>query len=66
MTWVDAAIFVNGQIRVVLEIEENNVRSLCLCTKVFAAALCNVPAIDVKERLWPYQELLSRSLPQSG
>jgi len=41
LTWVDAAIVVDGEIKVVLEIEESNVRPLYLCGKVFATALCN-------------------------
>ena len=38
---VDAALVVNGEIRVVIEIEFSNVRSLYLCGKVFATALSN-------------------------
>jgi hypothetical protein len=41
LAWVDAAIIINGEITVVLEIEESNVRPLYLCGKVFATALCN-------------------------
>ena len=38
---MDAAIVVGGQIKVVVEIEETNVRPLYLCGKVFATALCH-------------------------
>src|SRR5215469_11576704 len=41
LAWVDAAVVVNGEIQVVLEIDESNVRPLYLCGKVFATALCN-------------------------
>jgi hypothetical protein len=41
LAWVDAAIVVDGEIKVVLEIEESNVRPLYLCGKVFATALCS-------------------------
>jgi hypothetical protein len=38
---VDAALVVNGEIKVVIGIEFSNVRSLYLCGKVFATALSN-------------------------
>jgi hypothetical protein len=41
LAWVDAAIVVHGEIKIVLEIEESNVRPLYLCGKVFATALCS-------------------------
>jgi hypothetical protein len=41
LAWVDAAIVFNDEIKVVIEIEETNVRPLYLCGKVFATALCN-------------------------
>jgi hypothetical protein len=41
LVWVDAAIVVNDEIRVLVEIEFSNIRPLYLCGKVFASALCN-------------------------
>jgi hypothetical protein len=39
LAWVDAAIVVDGEIKIVLEIEESNVRPLYLCGKVFATSV---------------------------
>lgn len=41
LVWVDAALVVNDEIRVLVEIEFSNVRPLYLCGKVFASTLCN-------------------------
>jgi hypothetical protein len=39
MVWVDAAIILNGKIKIVVEIEESNIRPLHLCGKVLATAV---------------------------
>jgi hypothetical protein len=39
LAYIDAALVVNGEIKVVVEIEYSNVRPLYLCGKVFATAL---------------------------
>jgi hypothetical protein len=41
LAYVDAALVVRGEIKVVIEIEYSNVRPLYLCSKAFATALSN-------------------------
>ena|ERR1700685_3082045 len=51
LAWVDAAIVFKDEIKVVIEIEETNVRPLYLCGKVLATALCNYSSRNGRKTL---------------
>jgi hypothetical protein len=39
IVWVDAAVILNGEIKIAIEIEESNIRPLYLCGKVLATVV---------------------------